>query len=218
MSKFSGVPLLLAVISVPALAAVTVESATGDWSKLPVLSQRGYGHFNEKMQAKLFEIAEGKQCPAFQLTQGRLDFRMVFATQYAPDGTLSRLIMPKLNCPEAESVAGGAVLEMLQAGDYAPTGKSRNGWYQGEIGFSFAGDQARNPAVVQASNPQTQKLVNSTADPNEIVCEKIHVIGSRLETNRVCMTRAQWKEQERLNRDEVNRVQTQRGCNSVISC
>jgi hypothetical protein len=218
MNRLSALCLVIAAASTPVAAAVTVESATGDWSKLPVLSQRGYAHFNEKMQAKLFEIAEGKQCPAFQLTQGRLDFRITFATQYASDGTLSKLVIPQLNCPEAESVAGGAVLEMLQAGDYAPSGKSRNGWYQGEIGFSFTGDSARNPAVVTASNPQTQKLVNSTTDPNETVCEKVHVIGSRLAVDRVCMSRAQWAEQERLNREEVNRVQTQRGCNSVTSC
>jgi len=218
MHKLSMLSLLLAAASTPVAGAVTVESATGDWSKLPVLSQRGYAHFNEKMQAKLFEIAASKSCPAFQLNQGRLDFRITFATQYAGDGTLSKLVLPKLDCAEAESVAGGAVLEMLQAGDYAPSGNSRNGWYQGEIGFSFTGDQARNPAVVTASNPQTQKLVNSTADPNEIVCEKIHVIGSRLEVNRVCMSRAQWTEQERLNREEVNRAQTQRGCNTVMTC
>ena len=74
--------LLVAAASAPAsasAAAVTVETATGDWSKLPQMSQRGYEHLNEKMQAKLFEIAESKQCPSFMLNQGRLDFRIAFA-------------------------------------------------------------------------------------------------------------------------------------------
>ena len=208
MNSLRALSLLVAALSVPA-AAVTVESATGDWTKLPQLSQRGYDHLSEKMQAKLYEIAESKQCPSFALNQGRLDLRIGFATQYAPDGTLSRLILPKLGCPEAESVAGGAVLEMIQAGDYAPTGKSANGWYQGTLGFTFAGDTARNVGVVQvAAQPGSVK----GPDPNETVCEKVEVIGTRLTSNRVCMSRAQWAEQKRLSREEIDRVQTQRGC------
>ena len=96
MSRLSAAALLVAAIAVPA-AAVTVETANGDWSKLPALSQRGYAHLNEKMQAKLFEIAESKQCPAFGLKQGRLDLSISFATQYNPDGTLQRIVLPKLD-------------------------------------------------------------------------------------------------------------------------
>lgn len=203
--------LLLAAASTSA-AAVTVESATGDWSNLPQLEQRGFDHLSEKMEAKLYEIAEAHQCPAFVLKEGRLDFRIGFAAQFGPDGHLSRLILPKLDCPQAESVAGGAVLEMMQAGDYAPSGKSQNGWYQGTVGFTFAGDAARNVAVVETKN---QPGAVKEPDQNETVCEKVEVIGSRLASDRICMTRAQWAEQKRLNRQEIERVQVQRPCKDV---
>ena len=214
MRTLSILSLLLAAVSVPA-AAVTVERATGDWSKLPTLSQRGYDHLSQKMQAKLFEIAESKKCPGFVLNQGRLDFRISFAAQYASDGSLERLVIPQLNCAEAESVAGGTVLEMLEAGDYAPKAKSAKGWYQGELGFSFTSLDSPTPAVVQASNAQTQKLVNNTPDPNEILCEKIEEIGSRLSTKRVCMPRTEWDRQKRLTREEIDKAQMQRGCKNV---
>jgi hypothetical protein len=208
MLKFGRFGLLLAAITTSA-AAVTVETASGDWSKLPQLSQRGYEHLSEKMQAKLYEIAESKSCPAFGLDQGRLNFRMGFATRYDADGTLSRLIVPKLDCPEAESVAGGAILEMIQAGDYAPSGQSRNGWYQGTLGFNFASQTARDPAVVKtAAQPGAVKGPN----PAEVVCEKVERIGTRLVSDRVCMTRAQWAEQKRQNREEIDHVQMQRNC------
>jgi hypothetical protein len=187
-----------------------VESATGDWSKLPHLNQLGYGHLNEKMQAKLFEIAQSGQCASLKLEGGRLDLRVTFATQYSSDGSLSRLILPKLDCPEAEGVLGGALLEMVQGGDYAPSGKSPRGWYEGELGFSFAAPDARTPAVEKASNPQTQQLLSKTHDPNEVVCEKTEQIGTRLETNRVCMSRAQWAEQKRQTREEIDKAQMQR--------
>jgi hypothetical protein len=216
MKSLRAFSLLLVAVSVPA-AAVTVETAAGDWTKLPQLSQRGYEHLNEKMQARLYEIAESKQCPAFGLKEGRLDFSVTFAVQYAPDGSLARLVMPKLDCPEAEGVVGGTLLEMLQAGDYAPTAKSPAGWYKGGLGFSFAGTGkwSRDPGVVRASQPQIAK---NGVDPTETLCEKVEQIGTRLKSDRVCMTRAQWAEQIRLNRLEVDQVQQQRGCKDLQGC
>jgi len=217
MNSLRGLSLLVAALSVPA-AAVTVETATGDWTKLPQLSQRGYNHLNEKMQAKLYEIAESKQCPAFGLQEGRLDFSVTFAVQYAPDGSLARVVMPKLDCPEAESVVGGTLLEMLQAGDYAPTAKSPAGWHKGALGFSFTGTGkwSRDPGVVRPSQPQIAK---NGVDPTEVLCEKVDEIGTRLRSDRICMTRAQWAEQRRLNRAEIERVQTQRSCGPMgTSC
>ena len=213
MRIFCALPLLLATTT--AAATPSVESANGDWSKLPQLSQRGYEHLNEKMMAKLYEIAESKQCPSFALSQGRLDFRIGFATQYDTAGILTRIVIPKLDCPEAESVAGGTVVEMLEAGDYLPTGKSRNGWYQGTLGFSFAGKSALDPATVAiAAQPGLVKGAN----PTEMVCEKVEVMGTRLASNRVCMTRAEWAQRRRADREEVERVQTQRGCGVEMTC
>lgn len=210
MIRLSTLALLALVAASPSAATVSVESATGDWSKLPHLNQLGYAHLGEKMQAKLFEIAQSGQCPSLKLQGGRLDLRVTFATQYASDGSLSRLILPKLDCAEAEGVLGGTLLDMLNGGDYAPAGKSPAGWYEGELGFSFAAPNALTPAVEKASNPQTQALLSKTHDPNEVICEKTEQIGSRLMMNRVCMSRSQWAEQKRLTRQEIDKAQTAR--------
>jgi hypothetical protein len=209
MKSLYAFPLLLAAATLAAATPV-VETANGDWSRLPQLSQRGYEHLSEKMQAKLYEIAGSHQCPSFALNNDRLDFRMAFATQYAPDGSLARVVLPKLDCAEAESVVGGTLLEMLQAGDYAPTGKSPAGWYQGTLGFSFAGKSA----VASLATPAKQQQgAIKTADPNEILCEKTDEIGTRLSNKRTCMSRAEWAEQKRLTRETVEKVQTLRPCN-----
>jgi hypothetical protein len=206
MVRLSTLALLLGALSVPA-AAVTVEAANGDWTNLPKLSQRGYNHLNEKMQAKLFEIAQSQRCPAFLLKQGRLDFNLTFATQYAADGSLQRVVLPQLNCAEAESVVGGALLEMIQGGDYAPDGKSALGWYKGGLVFSFAGDNARDPGT---AHPANTEVASAAGDPTQTICEKVEQIGTRLSAKRVCMTRAQWTEQRRLNREEVEKAQQTR--------
>ena len=198
-----------------ASAAVQVETATGDWKNLPQLSQRGYEHLPEKAQAKLFEIAEAKTCPSFLLSQGRLDFRLGFAVQYDSTGTLTRLLIPSTGCPAAESVAAGAILGMLQAGDYASTGKSSTGWYQGTLGFSFA---AKAAADEGRTDTRSQPGIVLGPNPNEVVCEKVEQIGTRIATSRVCMTRAQWAARKQGDREEVERRQQQRGCKPDQEC
>ena len=49
---------------------------------------------------------------------------MSFAAQFSRDGTLNRIVMPKLNCPEAEGILGGVLLKMVQSGDYRPDGSN----------------------------------------------------------------------------------------------
>jgi invasion protein IalB len=68
------------------------------------------------------------------------------------------------------------------------------------------------PAAAQQrqapSNPNGAKKI---LDPNEVVCEKQEVLGSRLATKRVCMTRAEWAELRHQDRQDLERVQTMRG-------
>lgn len=50
-----------------------------------------------------------------------------------------------------------------------------------------------------------------TTDPNEVVCRKEDVLGSRLQTKKVCKTRAEWADETRENRGNIERAQVQRG-------
>jgi hypothetical protein len=52
------------------------------------------------------------------------------------------------------------------------------------------------------SEPSSKK-----GDPNEVVCEKITAIGTRLATKRVCATRAEWAEKRKLDREAVDQAQ-----------
>jgi hypothetical protein len=137
MKRFFCLPALMALTAASA-PPVIVETAISDWSYLPPLSLRGYDHLNLKMMAKLHEIASKGQCKVPGYSNGKLDLRLSFAVQYAPNGALQRVVLPKLNCAEAESVLGGTVLEMLQGGDYKPTGANPDGWYQGDLSFSYS--------------------------------------------------------------------------------
>jgi invasion protein IalB len=51
---------------------------------------------------------------------------------------------------------------------------------------------------------------NAGLDMNETVCRSQSVVGSRLTRNRVCVTRQQWLEQQRMDRLYTERAQTNR--------
>ena len=71
----------------------------------------------------------------------------------------------------------------------------------------LAGVLTSAPAMAGTPAPASQK----TPDPNEVICEKQQVLGSRLATRRVCRTRAQWTDLKMQDRQDLERTQMQRG-------
>lgn len=120
-----------------AASPVTVETATGDWSKLPRLQTLASNHLQSKVMVRLHQIASKGQCALPGYSAGQLNLKISFAAQYDPDGSLRRIVLPKLHCPEAEGLIGGALLDMMRGGDYRRTDDSPNGWYRGQFGFSI---------------------------------------------------------------------------------
>ena len=67
------------------------------------------------------------------------------------------------------------------------------------ISFHCASAQA----AVQGGNAAADKDRN----PNQIVCEKQTVIGSRLATKNKCLTRAQWAEHRKVTKETMDGMQ-----------
>ena len=70
-------------------------------------------------------------------------------------------------------------------------------------------------APVTAADPASAQAAGY--DPNERICEKMIVTGSRLASKKVCMTRAEWDERRRGDRDAIERAQRAAhvGCSTV---
>lgn len=70
---------------------------------------------------------------------------------------------------------------------------------------------AADPAPAGAATAKPKAVAGKKGtDPNEVVCRKEEVLGSRLQSRKVCMTRSEWAEAQRENRGVVERAQTQR--------
>ena len=65
-------------------------------------------------------------------------------------------------------------------------------------------------AFAQTATPAPTKVKDRS---QEMVCEKVEVIGSRLTSKRVCMTRAQWADARLQDRQAIERAQVQRPMN-----
>jgi hypothetical protein len=69
--------------------------------------------------------------------------------------------------------------------------------------------------VLAAESPpaasQSQTSAAQTDYYNQVVCEKQEVTGSRLSVRRVCKTRAEWARDQLSDRQEVEKLQIQRG-------
>lgn len=48
---------------------------------------------------------------------------------------------------------------------------------------------------------------HNVGDPNERICEKLTMVGSRLAVKTVCATRAEWAEKKQQDREAVERAQ-----------
>ena len=67
-----------------------------------------------------------------------------------------------------------------------------------------------SPTVATAQTAKPAPAA-SKKDPNEIICERQKIPGSRLATAKVCKTRAEWADLRNQDRLDLERAQTQRG-------
>ena len=67
------------------------------------------------------------------------------------------------------------------------------------------------PALASDQNPTPPAEQDAQGkDPNRMVCKRIDVIGSRLQSKRVCRAATDWDAQSSSDRQSLERSQTQR--------
>ena len=84
--------------------------------------------------------------------------------------------------------------------------------FRGVLAAIIAASICAPPAMADtppASNPNTKQ--SRGVDPNEVICQRQEVVGSRLQKRRVCMTRAQWADLQLQDRQAIEKAQTMQG-------
>ena len=123
--------------SAPA-AATIIESGTGDWSGIPMMrAQVGVGLDGDAVGA-IDALLARRECAIAGQRRGNIDMRVPFIVLFNASGAVDRLVVQRLDCPRAEGVLAGEVLRMIERGAFAPEGGRREGWFRGEVSFSFS--------------------------------------------------------------------------------
>ena len=65
-------------------------------------------------------------------------------------------------------------------------------------------------ALMVSAPAAAETKAKKKLDPNEVVCQKVEQLGSRLSSKKICKTRAEWAEQRRLDRQDISKGQTTR--------
>ena len=133
MKRLLAMAVLLGAVQA---SAATVEVVTGDWSDLPYLKQRGSEKISPMAVAQIHEVVRTGTCTLAGQGKKRLNMTVPFAVQFEPNGTLNKIIIPKMNCAPVESIMGRVLLDLVNSGEYRSTGENQTGWYRSEISFS----------------------------------------------------------------------------------
>ena len=134
MKALIAATLLMASTSV---AAMEVETATGDWSEIPLLKTRGYS-LNDHVVGRIHELVESGACKIEGQSKRKLDMTVPFLVHYSKQGEPDRLVLNKIGCAEAEGVIGGALVVMVNQGNFRSTGLNQTGWYRSQVSFSYS--------------------------------------------------------------------------------
>ncbi|MFL6721455.1 MAG: hypothetical protein ACJ8FT_06590 [Sphingomonas sp.] len=138
MTKVFAAPMLFALLAASPPEPV-VQVATGDWSGLPPLELVSYDHLSSTVMSKVYQIGRDHKCRLPGQSGNHIDLSISFAAQFTPDGQLKRLLLPQLNCPEAEAWLGGTLVQSLKGGDYRRVGQNSEGWYRGDLSYYYEG-------------------------------------------------------------------------------
>lgn len=78
-------------------------------------------------------------------------------------------------------------------------------------GSAYAADPQPEASASAGTGQASRKAdKEDMGDPNRIICRKIETIGSRVHTQRICASAAQWSAMRDQNRQGLDRIQTER--------
>ena len=114
-------------------SAATVEAAAGDWSNIPWAERRAYNIISGEAVERIHKSFADGTCKLRGQSKNRLNLRVPFLMKFGRDGSVERIVVRKLNCPDVEAVLGSSLLHQVKGGDFKSTGENDALWYRSEV-------------------------------------------------------------------------------------
>jgi hypothetical protein len=133
--KRSFLALALLASAVP-VAAQKVEVAEGDWSSMPMMRFVDLQSITPEAVVSIQRLVTSGECEIAGVSKRQVDMTVPFLVRFSPNGAVEHVVLRKIGCPKAEGILAGAVLGLLKAGTFKPTGENKTGWYRSELSFA----------------------------------------------------------------------------------
>ncbi|MBV8686110.1 MAG: hypothetical protein JOZ90_02865 [Alphaproteobacteria bacterium] len=133
--KHIAILLAAVALAVPA-GAQTVETGRGEFSKFPQLRKKNIPYDYNRLIAWTSDILAKGECKLKGQRPNKFDIDVPYAALVEPDGTVRRIIIQEIGCPQLETMVGSTILDMVKRGDVKPTGQDQAYWYGDRFAFA----------------------------------------------------------------------------------
>lgn len=195
MSILAALILALVQPSPPAAAEIPVDVGRFDPSEFPEPIRLERRMPEAVMVGRVEEMLSDGRCTLAGANDRRFNIVVPFALLMNADGTTETVVVHEAGCEALETFVGQIVLAQIRRGDFRPQHREGERWYVSELGFAM-GVRAEAVAIAAAA-------------PDRPICRREELaVGSRVRTQRVCKTAAEWvifdADREQLRRDIQN--------------
>ncbi|HYJ51798.1 MAG TPA: hypothetical protein VEW04_01370 [Allosphingosinicella sp.] len=124
-------------VATAAAAAPTLETGNGDWSNIPVMRARGSATVDTDVITAMIGLVDSGECSIPGQRPGRISMSVPFLAKFNNQGAAERLVIRPVGCTRADGLLAGEVQRMVESRIFRPEGGEVDGWFRGEIAFSY---------------------------------------------------------------------------------
>lgn len=115
-------------------SAQRVEVADGDWSDFPTLEKSQTVSLGDGAMGDIDRLVAAGKCSKIG-NKKRIRMEIPFIAQFTPEGTVERVMLQRIGCPEVETIAANAALYAAKWGRIKPGDSNAAGWYRGFVSY-----------------------------------------------------------------------------------
>lgn len=128
--------LIAAAIATFALPATAqrIEVADGDWSDFPALAKSQTVNLGDGAMADIDRLVAAGKCDKIG-NKKRIRMEIPFIAQFSENGSVERVMLQRIGCPEVETIAANAAYYAAKGGMIKAGTSNAAGWYRGLVSY-----------------------------------------------------------------------------------
>lgn len=128
--------LIAAAIATFALPATAqrIEVSDGDWSDFPALAKSQTVNLGDGAMADIDRLVAAGKCDKIG-NKKRIRMEIPFIAQFSEGGSVERVMLQRIGCPEVEAIAANAAYYAAKGGLIKSGTSNPAGWYRGLVSY-----------------------------------------------------------------------------------